>query len=216
VVCSRCKKRFITFQQLANHKRRQVDCKLQQQPAAGRVTGIAGSPQRQFNAFRNQGYSFSPSSSPFPDLAVASPLDLPDPGVEDDALASPDVYEHTVSPEPNTSAVGQQAGPRFEPLFASGPRQGEDEAAPEDPAEIKKQEYVTFIKQCSNGKGLSRYDQNWLLCIADVPGLKNDADVQQYLDTLPRPVSRSSCLLIQTFLFRKQSKSEGINFIGIR
>jgi hypothetical protein len=152
------------------------------------------------NVLRNQGFSLSPASLPFPD-PVASPLDPLDPGVEDDALVSPDVYEHIVSPEPNTSAVGQQVGPRFEPLLASSPRQGEDEAAPKDPAEIKKQKYITFIKQCSNGKGLFLYDQNWLLSFADVPGLKNDADVQHYFDTLPRLVSHSSCLLIEMFLF---------------
>lgn len=96
-------------------------------------------------------------------------------------------YHHLISPEPRTSAVGQQVGPRFEQVASDNPHPAPPTLQQLD--ESKRQEYVAFIKNSNGGKGLSRKDQNWLLSFAEVPGLKSDKDVQHYIDTLPQPVS---------------------------
>ncbi|GAQ91611.1 hypothetical protein KFL_008180030 [Klebsormidium nitens] len=150
------------------------------------------SPQRQFNAFSSAARREA-GGSPLQDLPSPppdQPSPQPDPPLSQPDLASggasPAAYEHALSPEPRTSAVGQQEGPRFQEVRGTE-QEGLQAAASQSADDVKRHAYVSFIKQCCGGKGLSRNDQNWLLSFADVPGLKGAADVQSYIDTLPQP-----------------------------
>jgi hypothetical protein len=192
----------VTYRQLANHKRKQSQCVLQERPLRPQSTPPRSStspgpsavdrldpaeptsPQRQFDPFDSgQAPLTTPPSGDFQDVGNIG---------DGDGDEAPARYLHIVSPEPRTSALGQQDGPRFEPVDDLDPHAVQEPGSPvdpEDPEFRKKLECVTFIKGCGNGKGLSRHDQNWLLSFANIPGLNNSKDVQDFIDALPVPVS---------------------------
>ena len=192
IVCRRCQSRFVSFQQLSNHQQKEGGCtpprSTAPRTAVDSSTPPPASPLRQFNAFNaSSGRSLSPIPDPLsPPQRHDSGQGATGAGTSDEADTS---YHHLISPEPRTSAVGQQVGARFEQIPLCN---DSSTSPPEDPEEEKRQEVVAFIKNCNGGRGLSRNDQNWLLSFADVPGLKNDKDVQRHIDTLPKPVSPQS------------------------
>jgi hypothetical protein len=186
IVCRKCQSKFVSYQQLTNHQRKEGGCIPVRSSASITATSTStqvppSSPLRQFNAFDASSHPLSPIPDPLTPPHIVN-QDAAGTGSSEEADTS---YHHLISPEPRTSALGQQVGARFEQI---PPCDGSSTFASEDLAEEKRQEVVAFIKNCNGGRGLSRKDQNWLLSFAEIPGLKNDKDVQKHIDTLPRPV----------------------------
>lgn len=190
IICHGCKSRFTSYQQLANHKRKQGGCTPGTASAQARTrsASLPSSPLRQFNAFASNNNSLSHSpADPSSPLQQAPEVDATSAAGTGDFEEGDQSYHHLISPEPRTSAVGQQVGARFEQVRNQSPSSGP--STPEDPEEATRHEYVAFIKNCNGGRGLSRQDQNWLLSFAAVPGLRNAKDVQHHIEMLPQPVS---------------------------